>query len=195
MAVQEGDKRQAILDSAEKVFAVHGAAATIDEIAKDAGIAKGTIYLYYASKDELYISLMEDRISTYRERSRRALAGIDAPEGVIEQLVMMRTEFVSQHWGLLITLFQAGIPGSAQVHERICRAKLNAQQVFLDALENPVPRLDFDMESLLVMISGMADGLIMHRVFVSGEFDPQQTAEEVLALALPTLRTVTGCRE
>jgi TetR/AcrR family fatty acid metabolism transcriptional regulator len=58
-----GDKRERILRAAVKVFAKSGFfAARVSEVAKAAGVADGTIYLYFKSKDELLISLFEDRV-------------------------------------------------------------------------------------------------------------------------------------
>jgi AcrR family transcriptional regulator len=48
-----------IEQAARKVFLSRGfQAATIQEIAEEAGIAKGTVYLYYKSKDDLYAALL-----------------------------------------------------------------------------------------------------------------------------------------
>jgi len=61
-----GDKRERILDAAEQVFAQHGFfAARVSEIAKQAGVADGTIYLYFKSKDDLLISLFESRMQRF----------------------------------------------------------------------------------------------------------------------------------
>jgi TetR/AcrR family fatty acid metabolism transcriptional regulator len=58
-----GDKRERILDAAVRVFAREGFHATrVSEVAKAAGVADGTIYLYFESKDHLLISLFEDRV-------------------------------------------------------------------------------------------------------------------------------------
>src|SRR5215831_13437520 len=70
------DKRERILTAAERVFARHGFfAARVSEIAKDAGVADGTIYLYFKSKDDLLISLFENRMRQVNERLRQAIAG------------------------------------------------------------------------------------------------------------------------
>ena len=54
MARDGGDKRERILRAATKVFARKGFYATrVSEVAKAAGVADGTIYLYFKSKDEL----------------------------------------------------------------------------------------------------------------------------------------------
>lgn len=58
-----GDKRERILDAAVRVLARRGFQATrVSEVAKAAGVADGTIYLYFDSKDELLVSLFEDRV-------------------------------------------------------------------------------------------------------------------------------------
>jgi AcrR family transcriptional regulator len=58
-------RRAQILKAAMDVFTRKGfASATIPEIAGEAGIAVGTIYLYYPSKHELFISVIKDQIIT-----------------------------------------------------------------------------------------------------------------------------------
>ena len=58
-----GEKRERILRAATKVFARKGFYATkVSEVAKAAGVADGTIYLYFRNKDDLLVSLFEDRI-------------------------------------------------------------------------------------------------------------------------------------
>ncbi len=58
-----GDKRDRILRAAVKVFARNGFHATrVSEVAKAAGVADGTIYLYFKSKEELLFSLFQDRV-------------------------------------------------------------------------------------------------------------------------------------
>jgi TetR/AcrR family transcriptional regulator, fatty acid metabolism regulator protein len=58
-----GDKRSRILDAAEKIFARRGFFhARVSEIAREAGVADGTIYLYFKNKDDLLICLFESRM-------------------------------------------------------------------------------------------------------------------------------------
>jgi len=57
------------------VFARRGFfASRVSEIAKDAGVADGTIYLYFKSKDDLLISLFENRMKQVNETLRAAIA-------------------------------------------------------------------------------------------------------------------------
>ena len=78
---RSGDKRERILAAAERIFARHGFfAARVSEIAKEAGVADGTIYLYFKSKDDLLISLFENRMRQVNERLRQAIAGMPPAE-------------------------------------------------------------------------------------------------------------------
>ena len=61
---KSGDKRQAILNAAEKTFGASGyAAATMDQIAADAGISKGSIYNYFRSKQDLFMELFAESVA------------------------------------------------------------------------------------------------------------------------------------
>nr|MBA3454015.1 TetR/AcrR family transcriptional regulator [Deltaproteobacteria bacterium] len=74
-AERGNDKRERILAAAETVFAKHGFfAARVAEIAKEAGVADGTIYLYFKSKDDLLISLFETRMKQVNDELRAAIA-------------------------------------------------------------------------------------------------------------------------
>ena len=74
------DKRERILAAAERVFARRGFfASRVSEIAKDAGVADGTIYLYFKSKDDLLISLFEQRMKQVNETLRAAIAREQRP--------------------------------------------------------------------------------------------------------------------
>jgi TetR/AcrR family fatty acid metabolism transcriptional regulator len=75
------DKRERILLAAERIFARHGFfAARVSEIAKEAGVADGTIYLYFKSKDDLLISLFEQRMKQVNDALRTAIAGVPPKE-------------------------------------------------------------------------------------------------------------------
>jgi TetR/AcrR family fatty acid metabolism transcriptional regulator len=69
------DKRERILKAAIRVFARKGFYSTrVSEIAKAAGVADGTIYLYFKNKDDVLISIFQDRISKLLEVLTQAVA-------------------------------------------------------------------------------------------------------------------------
>src|SRR5256886_13921756 len=57
------DGREALLEAAAEVFALRGYRdSSVDEIAQRAGYSKGGVYWHFASKDDLFLALLEERI-------------------------------------------------------------------------------------------------------------------------------------
>jgi AcrR family transcriptional regulator len=77
-------RRGEILDAARKVFARKGFAdGIVDDIASEAGLAKGTIYLYFRSKKEIYLALMQRDMEALKSGT---LQRIDAATGTKEKI-------------------------------------------------------------------------------------------------------------
>src|SRR5260221_14739255 len=65
MRVEQPPKRERILSAALKLFAHEPyQAVTMDRVAVAAGVAKGTLYLYFPSKDALYLGVLNDGLHT-----------------------------------------------------------------------------------------------------------------------------------
>jgi|SRR5579883_3366124 len=95
---KDGDKRERILDAAVRIFADKGFYnAKVSEIARVAGVADGTIYLYFKSKDDLLISLFEDRMEGVNARAREALAAGGAPVDQLRRLLALHLAQVEQN--------------------------------------------------------------------------------------------------
>lgn len=73
-------KRERIMTAAMKVFARKGfASARVSDVAREAGVADGTIYLYFASKDAILISIFEEGMQGVIDGLVKGLKGIDDP--------------------------------------------------------------------------------------------------------------------
>jgi AcrR family transcriptional regulator len=69
-------RREELLDAAERLFLAHGVDATsIDEIVAAANVAKGTLYLYFASKEKLLQALADRYARSFRDTLAAAMAG------------------------------------------------------------------------------------------------------------------------
>ena len=89
--VSASDKRERILRAAIRVFARKGFYATrVSEIAKAAGVADGTIYLYFKNKDDVLISIFEDRIGKLIEVLRTETAKQASVEDRIRTVIELQ---------------------------------------------------------------------------------------------------------
>lgn len=82
-------RRQQILESAIPLFAKHGfEATTLDAIAAKAHLGKGTLYLYFASKERLFGALIVDEIRRFHnhveEETRKGKTALEKVERYVE---------------------------------------------------------------------------------------------------------------
>jgi len=69
------ERRNAILDAAERLFVKHpDRMASVAEVAAAAGLAKGTVYLYFPSKEEMLLALHERQVAHFFSQLMRKLA-------------------------------------------------------------------------------------------------------------------------
>ena len=76
-----------ILEAARRVFARKGFGATVDDIAEAAGLAKGTLYLYFHSKREIYLAALRQSFAGLLEETRRSVETAPAAEEKIRAFI------------------------------------------------------------------------------------------------------------
>ncbi|HPU01297.1 MAG: TetR/AcrR family transcriptional regulator [Firmicutes bacterium] len=75
MVKKTGEKYFAILEAAIKTFARYGYHRTrVSDIAREAGVADGTVYIYFEKKEDILISLFQEMMSQFVEGLRQQLA-------------------------------------------------------------------------------------------------------------------------
>ena len=98
MSSRKTDKRRQILDAAVLVFAATGFhKSRVSDIAREAGVADGTIYLYFKSKDDVLISIFEEAMGEMIERAEEAVQGLDDPLEKLTRLAIHHMENVEQN--------------------------------------------------------------------------------------------------
>ena len=149
-AEQNDRNRALLLAAARRVFLERGYyAATLDQIADEAGFSKGAVYSRFASKADMFLALLQDRIAERAEQNAR-LAGELAGTGNFAALLDLaeRAERGAPGWRLLVTEFRVHAARDPELNRRY--AALHAQavdgvaQVFAevskeDATDLPLP--------------------------------------------------------
>jgi len=91
--MRDPDKPQQIIDAAVRVFARNGFYnSRVSDIAREAGIASGTIYLYFKTKDEILVTLFREKMAAFVAALRTEIAGERDPEAKIRRLVRLHFE-------------------------------------------------------------------------------------------------------
>src|SRR5260370_24179839 len=74
LPMRDPDKPQQIIEAAVRVFARQGYFnSRVSDIAREAGIAAGTIYLYFKTKEDILITLFREKMAAFWASLRRAI--------------------------------------------------------------------------------------------------------------------------
>ena len=112
------DKRDAILKAATQVFARNGFfQSQVADIAREAGVAAGTVYLYFRSKDDLLVSLFERTMRAAIVDGRAALEGVADPRERLMRIARLHLERLGRDRDLAV-VFQVELRQSTKFMER-----------------------------------------------------------------------------
>src|ERR1051326_4552228 len=99
------DKHQRILDAAIEVIAEHGFFhSRVAEIADRAGVADGTIYLYFKNKDELLMAAIDSAFHRFIQRARTSLEQMTNPREKLRRMAFLHLEALGSNRSLAIVL-------------------------------------------------------------------------------------------
>jgi TetR/AcrR family fatty acid metabolism transcriptional regulator len=113
------DKREAILRAATHVFAAKGFfQSQVADVARAAGVAAGTVYLYFRSKDDLLTSLFERTMKEALAAGRAALEGVADPRERLSRIARLHLERLGRDRDLAV-VFQVELRQSTKFMERL----------------------------------------------------------------------------
>jgi TetR/AcrR family fatty acid metabolism transcriptional regulator len=118
------DKYEAILRAATLVFARNGYFnAKVSDIAAEAGIADGTVYLYFKSKEEILHSIFDRAMEEFFAEAKEELAKLSTPAEKIRRIARLHLEKLGADRNSAI-VFQVELRGSTKFMEEFSAAGL-----------------------------------------------------------------------
>jgi TetR/AcrR family transcriptional regulator, fatty acid metabolism regulator protein len=116
------DKREAILRAATRVFARNGYfSSKVADIASEAGIADGTVYLYFKSKEEILHSIFDRSVEEAVAEGRKQLGTINDPREKLRRIAHLHLERLGADRDLAI-VFQVELRSSTKFMEEFSAA-------------------------------------------------------------------------
>ena len=116
------DKREAILRAATHVFALKGYFnSKVSDIAAEAGIADGTVYLYFKSKEEILHSIFDRAMAEFIAEGRREIANIADPALKLRRIAQLHLEKLGADREMAV-VFQVELRGSTKFMQEFSAA-------------------------------------------------------------------------
>ncbi len=206
------DKRGRILEAAVKVFARKGYfGARVSEIARKAGVADGTIYLYFRNKEDILVSLFDEVMAEHIARARQE---VGRTKGAAARLRVVAEHHLSLFSGNadLAVVFQVELRQSTKFMERFTATWLQdyfalLTEVMAAGQREGALRSDLPLKLATKAFFGVLDEMVTSWILGRKDYDVGDLAAPVVDLFLrgaaspakerearPALRAVASAR-
>lgn len=181
------DKREAILRAAIKVFARNGYFnSKVSDIAGEAGIADGTVYLYFKSKDEILHSIFDRAMAEFIDEGKRELSAISSPADKLKRVAELHLEKLGADRELAI-VFQVELRGSTKHMQEFSAAGFSE---YLDIIRKTIEegqaagdfRTDIKPVVAAKVLYGSLDEMVTNWVLSAKSYPLAPMANEVLKI-------------
>jgi AcrR family transcriptional regulator len=177
------DTRTRLLDAAAKVFAERGyQSASVDEIAAAAGLSKGAVYWNFASKDELFHALLDERIDRPIADTAEVLRTAPTDKPIDPEVANRWQELLGTEREVLLLSLEhwAQAVRDPQLRERYATRQRNLRDVLADGLRTRVrrtdaPRFSIPAEDVASAYLALAQGIGLQRLA-----DPDSVPDDLL---------------
>jgi TetR/AcrR family fatty acid metabolism transcriptional regulator len=179
------DKREAILRAAIKVFAGKGFFnSKVADIASEAGIADGTVYLYFKSKEEILHSVFDRAMGEFISEGKREIAGIDEADLRLRRIAELHLERLGADRDLAI-VFQVELRGSTKFMEEFSAAGFAEylgiiHQTIEDGQRDGTFRPDLNATVCSKILYGALDEMVTNWILSKKSYPLAPMADEVL---------------
>jgi TetR/AcrR family fatty acid metabolism transcriptional regulator len=184
-----GDKYQRILDAAVEVIAEHGYFnSPVSAIAKRAGVADGTIYLYFKSKDEVLRTAIDNTFGRFYGQVEERFKTLKDVREQLEYIAQIHLESHRVNRSMAI-LMQTEMRQSAKFiaefsHHHLVKYIQMVREVVRRGQQEGIFRQDISDGVVAHCMFGAIDELLSSAVFTGRAYDPKSTARQVMDVLL-----------
>jgi TetR/AcrR family transcriptional regulator, fatty acid metabolism regulator protein len=184
-----GDKREAILRAATRVFAHNGYFnSKVADIAREAGVADGTVYLYFKSKEEILHSIFHRSVDEALDAARNQIALVADPREKLRQLALLHLERLGADRDLAV-VFQVELRGSTKFMEEFSAAGFAEylsliRSTFEEGQRAGVFRTDLNAKVVAKILFGALDEMATNWILSKRRYKLAPLAEPVLDIFL-----------
>jgi AcrR family transcriptional regulator len=114
MRLRDENKRRLILQTAAKLFSQHEfSKVRLDDVAAAAGVGKGTVYIYFKNKEELYFSLVYDGFAAMVGQLKELAAGGNGSIKKLQDMALALAQYCALHPELFDAMRTVAVPGQS----------------------------------------------------------------------------------
>ena len=187
--VAGGDKREAILRAATSVFAHNGYFnSKVADIARAAGVADGTVYLYFKSKEDILHSIFDRSVEEALGAARKQIESVSDPKEKLRQIALLHLERLGADRDLAV-VFQVELRGSTKFMVEFSAAGFAEylaliRATFEEGQRTGVFRSDLNANVVAKVLFGALDEMATNWILSKRRYKLAPMADQVLDIFL-----------
>ncbi|GEN51862.1 TetR family transcriptional regulator [Halobacillus litoralis] len=180
-------KFKQIIDAAVEVIAENGYhSSQVSKIAKKAGVADGTIYLYFKNKEDILVSLFQEKMGQFIEKIEQETTSKQSAEQKLLTLIQTHFEQLAADHHLAIVTQLELRQSNKELRQKInhvLKRYLNViDQIVEEGVEEELFRSGLDRRLVRQMIFGTMDETVTNWVMKEQRYNIEEQAKEVHSL-------------
>jgi TetR/AcrR family transcriptional regulator, fatty acid metabolism regulator protein len=183
------EKARAILRAAAKVFAQSGYFnAKVSDVAREAGVADGTVYLYFKNKDDLLSSIFSTAMEEFLSRARAELAEVLDPRERLRRFAHLHLTLLEQERDMAV-VFQVELRQSTKFMEQFSTTYLAdyfkvIREIIEDGQRRGLFRAQLNPQVVTKVIFGALDEMATNWILSHNQYKLTAMVEPVLDILL-----------
>jgi AcrR family transcriptional regulator len=204
--VKDQEKARLIAAEALRCFGEKGYGATsVEEIARGAGVGKGSVYTYFKTKDDLFIAAITSWLDRYHKTIDGLMTAIPDPVRRLKRIVTLCAELFDpdnpETLRIAFEMLKQAMTVGGVLHKRRhilkelgLNMRRNVQDTLLEGVSAGIfrPEIARDTEKIAINLLAYLDGIMLHAMVSDRYFDLNTQIESFMEMLMSQLLVMTG---
>ncbi len=177
--------KKELMTSAIRLFGEKGfVATTVQEIAYNAGYAKGNFYRYWRSKDDIFLEIMENRLKEYRDKRKEGLEKARNIQDIINVIVdFLETIIDDKNWSKVFLEFTIYGFGKEELKKKLNKSNYRLSSDLFAEILRPFYEDTNTTKKLGSLLIALFEGFLIQQSLDNKLIDKKDLRKAILILS------------
>jgi TetR/AcrR family transcriptional regulator len=189
--IKVNNTKKAIFDSAIKIFSLNGYdGATMDDISQNAGVAKGTLYYHFKSKEEIFNFIIKEGLQSIKERTEELISKEEDDVSKLLTFCRIQLNLVNEYkdfFKVIMSQLWGGHSRHLELRNAILEYSKDVDGYVKQAMDKGIIKQD-NISMLSCSVLGLVCSIAIHKLIRSEEMEEEEEISKMLEYLLEGIK-------